>query len=267
MSLPRFYPLLASEHGGQIDLLMLTVHGIVAFVFLAWFGVFVYLLVRFRRSAHPQPTGKQPRWVWLYGSAAVLLTVELALDLGFSSPYGVSSVDETLAKDAVELRVVAQQFAWNMHYPGADKTFGRTDPLLVRDGTNPLGLVRDDEAAKDDIVLRNQMVLPVDRPAVIYLSSKDVVHSLSMPEFRVKQDAIPGMMIPVGFTPTMTTAAFRVKTGDPDRDFEIACAQLCGLAHYNMRGALTVLSEAESAAWLAENAPTEKDGEYDDFWE
>jgi len=267
MSGAPFYPLLASEHGGGIDALMLTVHVIVAAVFLAWFGLFAYLLVRFRGTRKKHPVGARPRPRWLYGFAVLLLAVELVLDLGFSNPYGEAGVDEARNEDAVELRVVAQQYTWNVHYPGADGAFGRTDPLLVRDDTNPLGLVRDDAAAKDDIVLRNQMVLPVNRPAVIYLSSKDVIHSLNLPEFRVKQDAIPGMMIPVGFTPTMTTAEFQSKTGDETRDFEIACAQLCGLAHYNMRGVLRVVPEADFKTWLAQEAPTEEDEVYDDFWE
>ncbi len=267
MTGPGLYPVLASLHGGRIDLLMVAVHGVIVTVFLGWFYLFIFILIRFRRAAHAQPGGARPRPRWLYAFAILLLVVELALDLGFSSPYGVAGVEDKLKQNAVELRVVAQQYAWNVHYPGADGKFGRTDPLLVRNGLNPLGLVRGDEAAKDDIVLLNQMVLPVDRPAVIYLSSKDVIHSLNLPEFRVKQDAIPGMMIPVGFTPTMTTAAFRKLKGDDKRDFEMACAQLCGLAHFNMRGTLTVLSKEAFAAWLADKTPKQEAEEYDEFWD
>jgi cytochrome c oxidase subunit 2 len=89
------------------------------------------------------------------------------------------------------------------------------------------------------------MFLPVNRSVVVYLSTKDVIHSMHLPEFRVKQDAIPGMRIPVQFTPTMTSAEF-------GRPFEIACAQLCGLSHYQMRGYLNVGTDAEFDAWLAE---------------
>jgi len=106
------------------------------------------------------------------------------------------------------VRIVAEQFAWNIHYPGPDGVFGRTSLSLV--GTdNPLGLDRSDPAAKDDIATINQLNVPVGKPVVIHLSSKDVIHSLNLPAFRVKQDAVPGLNIPVWFVPMKTTDAIR----------------------------------------------------------
>ena len=98
------------------------------------------------------------------------------------------------------MRVVAEQFAWNFHYPGADGVWGRTDPTLVDAAANPLGLDRQDPAAKDDIHTLNNLYLPVNKPALLYLSSKDVIHSFFLPYMRVKHDAIPGNVVPIWFS-------------------------------------------------------------------
>jgi cytochrome c oxidase subunit 2 len=124
------------------------------------------------------------------------------------------------------VRVVAEQFAWNVHYPGADHIFGKSDVSLVS-SSNPLGLDVNDPHAKDDITTLNQLYLQVDRPVIVQISSKDVIHSFALPYMRVKQDAIPGMVVPVHFTATRTSG---------EETWEIACAQLCGLGHYRMRG-------------------------------
>ena len=139
------------------------------------------------------------------------------------------------------LRVVAEQFAWYAHYPGADGVFGRTEIALVN-ADNPLGLDRNEPVGKDDIIAINRMNLPVGKPAVIMLSSKDVIHSFGLPQMRVKQDAIPGIVQPVWFTPT--------KTGR----WEIACSQLCGLAHYRMKAFYTIHTPEQYQAWLDEEA-------------
>jgi len=158
--------------------------------------------------------------------------------------------------------------------------------------SNPIGLVREGSGA-DDIVTLNQMHLPVNQQVLIYLSSKDVIHSFGIPEMRVKQDALPGMTIPVYFTPTMTSAEFINKIKDTNRyspsgnymglgqetweifseekknefrGFQIACAQLCGNSHYKMRGFVTVETEEEFNAWLEEEAEYLEEEDEDDDW-
>ena len=108
--------------------------------------------------------------------------------------------------------------------------------------TNPLGLDRASPFGKDDIVVLSQMHLPINRPVIIQLSSKDVIHSFGVPAMRVKQDATPGLVTPVWFTPTMAG------------QFEIACSQLCGLGHYRMMGVITVESEEAFRRFLADEA-------------
>jgi cytochrome c oxidase subunit 2 len=119
---------------------------------------------------------------------------------------------------------------------------------------NPLGLDRRDPDAKDDITAINQLTVPVNRPVLIHLTSKDVVHSFTLYEMRVKQDAMPGTDTPVWFIPTTTTEEMRRRLGDPKFEFEIACSQLCGLGHYRMRGFLTVDTQEEFDAYLAQEA-------------
>src|SRR4029078_1597458 len=103
------------------------------------------------------------------------------------------------------VRVLRRHFAWKVQYPGADGVFGRPDPKYINAESNPIGLDPDDPAGKDDIVTLKQIHLPVGKPGLIKLTSKDVIHSFFLPYMRVKQDAIPGMMIPIYFTPTTVT--------------------------------------------------------------
>jgi cytochrome c oxidase subunit 2 len=130
--------------------------------------------------------------------------------------------------------------------------FGKTDLKLVDLQSNPLGVDRDDPAGKDDVVTLNQLFLPVNKPIIVKLRSKDVIHSFGVPEFRVKQDAVPGLTIPIWFVPTITTAEMRTRLSNPEFQYEIACAQLCGLGHARMRGFVTVQTAEEFDKWLQE---------------
>lgn len=139
----------------------------------------------------------------------------------------------------VLVEITAQQFQWNIRYPGKDGAFGRTNPKLISD-ENPLGLDSKDPASKDDVVTQDVLYLPVDKPAELRIRSKDVIHSFFLPNFRVKQDAVPGMTIETWFTPT--------RLGE----YEIACAQFCGLGHYTMRGKVNVVTSEEFERKLKE---------------
>ena len=142
---------------------------------------------------------------------------------------------------ATVIRVVAEQFVWNVHYSGADGQFGTTSIALVGP-TNPLGLDRTSAGGRDDIVVQNQLHVPIGRPVVIQLSSKDVIHSFGVAAMRVKQDAVPGLLTPVWFTPTLAGT------------FDVACSQLCGLAHFRMRALVTVETDEAYRKFLAEEA-------------
>lgn len=261
-------PVLGSEHGAQIDRLLIVTHLFMAIIFVGWFIYGAYVLFRFRKSRNPHASHQGARSRATYYIEAGVIAVEVlllvALSVPFWSRYVVAVPDES---DAFQVRVVAQQYAWNFHYAGKDGVFGQTSVSLIDDELNPVGLDREDPHAKDDIVLRNQLYVPLNQPVLLWMSSQDVIHSLNIPEMRVKQDVIPGVRSHISFTPTMSTEEYRKRKGSDDRTFEIACAQLCGLGHYRMRGFLTVLEPEAFEQWFEENTPDPAaQEEYDPFF-
>lgn len=259
------FPPAASAHAGDIDRMIDAVHVLMLLLFVGWILFFFYALFRFRASRNPKADYvgvKKKTNTYLEIGVAV---AEGILLLGFSIPAWSERVDDIPSgAETVEVRVVSQQFAWNIWYPGADGVFGEQDLSLIDEASNPLALVRDGAGA-DDIVTLNQLHLPVGKPAIIHLSSKDVIHSFNLPNMRIKQDAIPGLTIPLWFEPTITTAQMREQTGDPAYVYEIACAQLCGNSHYAMRGFLTVHAQEEFDAWMATEVEALQGG--DDFFD
>jgi cytochrome c oxidase subunit 2 len=246
-------PPLAVAHGGQVDSLIGWTHVFMFVLFVGWGAFFTYCLIRFRRSRNPVADYagvKSHASSYLEVGVAV---VEAILLVGFSIPLWAARVDHVPPEnEALVVEVTGEQFAWNVHYAGPDGVFGRTDITLLDLQSNPLGLDRDDPAAKDDVTTVNQLYLPVDRPVIVKLRSKDVIHSFGVPEFRVKQDAVPGLTIPIWFVPNVTTAEMRTRTRNPEFQYEIACAQLCGLGHARMRGFVTVQTADEFQKWMEE---------------
>lgn len=255
--LGRWMPVNASAHGPALDSMTALVHWVMALLFVGWGVYFLVVLFRFRQgknrtASYSGVTSHFSTWI-----EVGVVVVEAILLVGFAIPAWARWVSAPAPdENPLRVRVVAQQFAWNIHYPGPDDVFGRRDLSLVDDATNPLGLDREDQFAKDDVVTLNQLHLPVDRAVTVLLSSKDVIHSFSLPVMRVKQDAIPGMEIPVQFKPVMVTPEESRLPGcanpNDKKCWEIACAQLCGLTHYRMIGYLTVHLAAEFDVWMAE---------------
>tara|TARA_B100000749_G_scaffold95734_1_gene73142 strand:+ start:50 stop:892 length:843 start_codon:yes stop_codon:yes gene_type:complete len=260
----------ASTQGPAIDNIILIVHWLMAVLFVGWGVFFIYTLIRFRASKNPKADYHGVKSHFSSYLEVVIAVIEVGLLFGFAFPIWASRINDVpKGPDTVQIRVVAQQFAWNIHYPGPDGVFGKSSVDLVDEAENPIGLDRSDEFAKDDIFTVNQLHIPVNTPINISLSSKDVLHSFGLPEFRVKQDAVPGMAIPVWFEATMTTEEFLETTKGSAREgkgFEIACAQLCGLGHYRMKGFLTVHENEGYAAWLDEEAEYLEEEDDDDDW-
>ncbi len=248
-------PPVASAHGQQIDFMIFLLHMLVLVLFIGWGIYFIIVIWKFRaRKNHRANYYGTSTHVSTYIETSVAIA-EAVLLLVFSIPFWAKNVSALpTEKNPLKIRIVAEQFAWNIHYPGPDGIFGKTDMSHYDKASNPLGLDLTDPAAQDDVVTLNQLYLPVNRQVLIYLSSKDVIHSFSLNIMRVKQDAVPGMVIPLWFTP--------IKAGKS----EIACAQLCGLGHYRMKGYLTVLPMEEFDKWLAEQSAAAKSSSEDSFW-
>lgn len=261
-------PVQASEHAARMDTFNELVHLVIIAGFLFWTTWFIAALLKFGKKKNPDADYHGIRSNWPYIPIGIMVIFDFVLLFGLSMPYWHDQIN-TVPKpgeDVIEIRVVAQQFEWNIHYPGKDGIFGRTDLTLIDDQFNALGLDREDPNGKDDVISRNIMHLPVNRQVLIHLSSKDMVHSFSLPEFRIKQDVIPGMRIPIYFTPTMTSEEFAAASGHPERGFEIACAQLCGNSHYDMRGYITVESSEAYETWLEAEVEARLDAAEDDWF-
>jgi cytochrome c oxidase subunit 2 len=235
-------PVAAATHSPDVDSLIVIVHWLMLVLFVGWGAFFIYVLARFRKRSNPVASYEGAKGKVSKGLEIGIVVIEAVLLLFYAIPAWARRVTNfPSGSEAVVVRLVGEQFAWNVQYPGADGKFGRTSPTLVS-SDNPLGLDRNDPDAKDDITTINQLTLPVDRPILVHLSSKDVIHSFGVYELRVKQDAIPGMDIPVWFIPN--------RVGD----YEIACSQLCGLGHYRMRGFINIKSAADYQAFLTQEA-------------
>ncbi len=232
-------PELASVHGADVDLLIIYVHYLMLILFVGWAAYFLYCLVRFRKGRSPKADYQGVRGHLSSYMEVAVAVVEAVLLLGFAVPLWAKAVDAFPAEeDSTVIRVTAQQFAWNSHYPGEDGIFGSQDARLLGPD-NKFGYVKDDPFYADDqLSPLNDMAVPVNKPVIIKLTSMDVIHSFKLYNLRVNQDAIPGLMVQLHFTPTK-----------PGR-YQVVCAQLCGNSHTAMRGFFTVLEPAEYDEWL-----------------
>lgn len=248
-----------SGHGGSINQLINWLHVFMAVLFVAWGIFFVYCLIRFRQrpgqGAGYEPIQAKPS---KYAEVAVVV-IEAGLLLGLAMPAWAKYKNEPPSpSERLEVRVVAEQFAWNFHYPGPDGLFGRTSLELIDAAINPIGLDASDPAAGDDLVEVGNLTVPVDKPIYLRLSSKDVIHSFSVTQLRIKQDVVPGMEIPIWFT---------AKSAGARGKCDISCAQLCGANHYTMKGEVHLLaSEDAFDQWYAERqAAANEEFDEDEF--
>lgn len=238
-----WFPQAISEYGAAIDdqfVRTLWITGIV--FFLAQLGL-AFAILRYRdrggraRYSHGNNTFEI---LWTTATAILFLGLGIAAERSWAALHFRGA-----APGAMQVEITGQQFAWNFRYPGPDRQFGRTDPALMNDAAgNPLGLDREDPAARDDVVAPT-MAVPLNQEVEIILRTKDVTHSFFVRELRFKQDTVPGMTIRLHFTAN--------RTGE----YEVVCAELCGLGHHRMRTVLRVLPEEEFQNWLREQAATE----------
>jgi cytochrome c oxidase subunit II len=235
----RFLPIAGSAHAADLDRVLLAVHTYMAIQAVVWGMFFIYVLVRFREGAQPRARRAGLRPIIpviaiaavIAGDAILLATVALPAWFARATP---PSADPP----PLEVHVAAEQFAWNIHYPGPDGKFGRTGQTFIG-AANPIGIDRSDADARDDIGMLNTLMLPLGRPVIVHLSSRDVIHSFTLNEMRVRQDTTPGRTARTWFTPTVAGR------------WDIACSQLCGLGHYRMRGEYTVMPADEWDRWLS----------------
>jgi len=234
-----WFPASISEHGPAYDQQFILTIIVVGVAFAAAQVALGYAVWRFRdtgdgtRAVYSHGNNRM-EIIWTVVTAIIFISVGI---LGQRVWYSLHM--QPVAAGAATVRVTAQQFQWNYHYAGADGKFGHTDPRKISDeAINYIGLDETDPASKDDAVLQT-LVTQVNRPVQLILMARDVTHSFWVPQLRFKQDAVPGLEIPVHFTPNTVGR------------YEVACAELCGQQHYKMRSYMLVLPDDEFNALSA----------------
>src|SRR5262245_23327605 len=207
-----------SSYADEIDSIFRLILWITGIIFIVVELLLIYFVIRYRhregRRAHYTHGNNRLEVIWTIVPAIICVVLALL------SRRVWAEIKQRMPEDAMQIEVTAEQFAWNIRYPGPDGKFN----------------------TPDDIVTLNQLHFPVGQKVVVSLHSKDVIHSFFLPEFRVKQDAVPGMTTKVWFDASHVG------------HWEIACAELCGLGHYRMKGFLTADSPEDFQKWLAEQA-------------
>lgn len=233
-------PAVHSVHGIQVQRMLDFTIAVTAAFFIAGHGVLIYFLIRYslRPAGDQRRAGKRLALIWGLVPAIVMALVAEGGALIIGLPAWAAYYGDP-PEDALTVEVTGQQFIWLVRYAGDDGQFGSKAPELSS-VDNPLGLDEEDPASHDDIVLFNELAFVADRPVRVLLQSRDVLHSFFLREFRVKQDAVPGMTIQVWFKPT--------ETGE----YELGCNQICGLGHYRMRALVHSLGQQEFNDWMAE---------------
>ncbi len=232
---PWWFTPIASNWSSIDDTISLT-FWVTGFVFVAVNFFMAYCVLRYRHrkgaKAHYEPEDKKLEW-WLIGLTTLGIVAMLAPGLVVWANF------IRVPENAAVFEVAAQQWHWSYRFPGKDGVMGTVNSRFVSDA-NPFGMNPDDPNGKDDVLISSQEVhLPIGKPVKVLLRSKDVLHNFTVPQFRVKMDMVPGMVPYLWFTPT--------RSGK----FDILCNELCGTAHFAMRGKFVVEEEAAFQAWLS----------------
>jgi cytochrome c oxidase subunit 2 len=237
----------ASEHGVVTDLLFWITMAICVFAFSIIFVVMFWFTYKYRYNPERKATfladNTKLEILWTVIPAVVMIA------LVFGGLETWSDITGPASKDAEVVELIGQQFFWTARYPGKDGELGKTNFQLIND-VNEFGLDLADKQTWDDFKAQ-ELHLPVNREVLLKIRAKDVLHSVFLPHFRVKMDAVPGMQTVFKFTPTLTTAQMREKTGNPNFNYEMACTEICGKGHFSMRFVVVVDDEAAFTAWKA----------------
>ena len=247
----------ASEHGVKIDEMFNITLIITTIVFVITHTLLFVFSYKYsysnKKKAYFLPHNNTLEKYWTVIPAIVLTILVL---LGFFTWRNITNISPDGIRNSIHVEVTAHQFAWEVRYGGKDNTNGKKNYKLIGGlgGLNSLGLDLSDKTNYDDLTV-TEIVLPVNKSVRFTLGSKDVLHSFYMPHFRVQMNCVPGMATYFQFTPKLTTADMRVKVDDPNFNYYLLCAKICGGSHYNMKFAVRVVSDTEYKKWLIDQKP------------
>ena len=235
--LDKFVPQ-ASTYAEEVDFVWEFIFWTVGVWTIACFGVFFYFIFKFRKKDGVKAqyiTGEekeQKKWVSI-PHMLVLVCDVLVIVFAVNVWYTVKQ-DIPEDENALEIRIIAQQWAWTFVHPGADKKLN----------------------TEDDIYTTDELHVTTDQMYIFHLESRDVMHDFSVPVFRLKQDAIPGRVITGWFKTNQTTSEkAKDEHGEYYVPYDIQCAEMCGIGHGIMGASIYIKSREDQQAWLEENSP------------
>ncbi|CAG0977071.1 MAG: cytochrome c oxidase subunit II [Bacteroidetes bacterium] len=240
----------ASVHGEKIDGLFATTWSIIIPVFIITHSLLAYFCFKYvynkDRKASFFAHNNKLELAWTVIPSLTLATLIL---------YGLKTWNSVMSPipdeaDKVTIELFARQFDWTARYAGEDEKLGRSHFRLIK-GFNALGVDSSDANAHDDILVKGEFHLPVNKPVEFVFRSQDVIHSAYMPHFRAQMNCVPGMATLFNFIPRYTTAEMKQKTNNENFDYILLCNKICGAAHYNMQMKIIVESEEDYNKWLS----------------
>jgi cytochrome c oxidase subunit 2 len=243
----------ASEQGKGVDTLIYVTLAITGFVF-----VITQVLLFWFAFKYQEKEGKTAFYFPHNNKLEVIWTVIPAIALTILVAFGLKhwfQLTSEAPKDAAVVEITGKQFNWIYRYPGKDGQLGRRDFKNIDPAKgNELGVDWNDPLSKDDFI-PTELHLVVGKPVKFVIGSRDVIHDVGLPHFRLKMDAVPGIPTTLWVTPRFTTKEMKEKTGNPDFTYEISCDQMCGSGHYSMRGVIVVETQEEYDKWVASQKP------------
>lgn len=246
----QFLPTASSIHGRRTDDLFWFSMAILTIAFFVVNFLIFYFSWKYQykpgRKATFYPENHRLELIW-----TVIPAIVMAL-LVFTGWRAWSDITSDAPEDAEVFEIMGKQFGWYIRYPGVeDNKLGNYNYKLI-DAQNEMGLDFSDENAFDDFISTSELHVPVNKPVLLKIRARDVLHSVYIPHMRVKMDAVPGMPTKFWFVPDKTTAQMRSDLGNPKFDYEIACTEVCGRGHFAMKLRLIVEDEASYRKWSAE---------------
>lgn len=254
-----FLPEASSVHGKEIDSLFWWTMAVIGLAFvlthiLLFIFPFKYQFSE-KRTAFFYPHNDKLELIWTVVPAVVMA------GLVISGWFVWSDITSKAPEDSVAVEIMGKQFNWQVRYGGKDGKLGRYDFRKI-DATNSMGVDFRDPSSLDDFIPR-EIHVPKGKNVVLKIRSRDVLHSVFMPHFRIKMDAVPGMQTSFWFTPTKSTAEMRAELGNPEFNYELACTEICGGGHFAMKMTVVVDEPADFDKWYAEQeAWASKNTEY-----
>jgi cytochrome c oxidase subunit II len=248
----QMLPVSASDHGIQYDNMFKYTLWVTGFIFVITQFALFYFSFKYRasekRTAFFFSHSNKLEIIWtVIPAIAMTVLVVIGLKQWFLMTGAPPRIHQTV-------EVIGKQFNWIMHYPGPDGELGKRNYKLTNDANNILGLdFTNDKYAKDDIISTSgELHLAKGTPVELLIGSRDVIHDVGLPHFRMKMDAVPGVRTSIWFTPIITTDSMKQVTNNPNFIYEISCDQMCGKGHYSMKGTVIVHDSLGLNKWLGE---------------